>query len=80
MTADSSELPGFTSIPEPDLMFANGGLDKHPLRRLIEYGPYGARYETPAVIRFALVAPTACRDARASLPRRAPSWLSSSLH
>jgi hypothetical protein len=59
MTADGSELPGFTSIPEPDLMFANGGLDKHPLRGLIEYGPYGARYGTLAVIRFALVAPNA---------------------
>jgi hypothetical protein len=59
MTTDGSELPGFTSIPEPDLMFANGGVDKHPLRGLIEHGPYGARYGTPAVIRFALVAPDA---------------------
>ena len=59
MTADISELPGFTSISEPDLVFANGGLDKHPLRGLIEHGPYGAGYGTPAVIRFALLAPSA---------------------
>ncbi|MGH9806279.1 MAG: hypothetical protein ACRD9W_03305 [Terriglobia bacterium] len=59
MTADRSELPGFASIPEPDLMFADGGLDKHPLRGLIEHGPYSVRFGTPAVIRFALVAPNA---------------------
>ena len=34
MTAYSSELPGYATIPEPDLMFAQGGLDKHPLCEL----------------------------------------------
>jgi hypothetical protein len=50
---------GFTSIPEPDLMFAAGGLDKHPLRGLIDHGPYGLRYGTPATLRFALLGPNA---------------------
>jgi hypothetical protein len=59
MRDDSRALPGFARIPEPELMFAAGGLDKHPLRGLIEHGPYGERYGTPAVIRFALVGPTA---------------------
>jgi hypothetical protein len=59
MSGDRSELSGFTTIPEPDLMFADGGRDKHPLRGLIEHGPYGARYGTPAAIRFALVGPHA---------------------
>ncbi len=40
-------------------MFAAGGLDKHPLRGLIEYGPYSARYGTPVAVRFALVGPRA---------------------
>src|SRR5882757_4929043 len=59
MIGDASELPGFTSIPEPDLMFAAGGLDKHPLRGLIEHGPFGLKYGTPATVRFALIGPTA---------------------
>ena len=59
MSGNRSELPGFTSIPEPDLMFAAGGLDKHPLRGLIEYGPYSARYGTPVAVQFALVGPRA---------------------
>src|ERR1019366_8258519 len=44
----------YIRIPEPDLMFAAGGLDKHPLRGLIDHGPYGLRYGTPATLRFAL--------------------------
>jgi hypothetical protein len=56
---NASELPGFRSIPEPDLMFAGDRLDKHPLRGLIVYGPYGLKYGTPARLRLALVAPAA---------------------
>ena len=59
MTANSSELPGYATIPEPELMFAQGGLDKHSLRGLIDHGPYGLKYGTPASVRFALLAPTA---------------------
>jgi len=59
MTEVARELPGFSKIPEPDLMFAAGGLDKHPLRGLIEHGPFGLKYGTPATVRFALIGPTA---------------------
>lgn len=57
MNVQISELPGFSSIPEPDLMFAGGHIDKHPLRGLIVHGPYGARFGTPATIRLALMGP-----------------------
>jgi len=57
VTEHSSELAGYTTLPEPDLMFAAGGLDKHPLRGLIDYGPYGLKYGAPTTVRFALLAP-----------------------
>jgi len=57
MTKQGSELPGHTVLPEPDLMFAGGVLDKHPLRDLISNGPYGLKYGTPASLRLALLAP-----------------------
>ncbi|MEA2874529.1 MAG: hypothetical protein QOH67_4677, partial [Hyphomicrobiales bacterium] len=43
--------------PEPDLMFAGGVVDKHPLRGLISNGPYGLKYGAPASLRLALLAP-----------------------
>jgi hypothetical protein len=54
-----SELPGYTALPEPDLMFAGGVLDTHPLRGLMSNGPYGIKYETLASLRLALLAPKA---------------------
>lgn len=59
MTDRGSELPGYTTLPEPDLMFAGGALDKHPLRGLISEGPYGLKYGTPSTLRLALLAPNA---------------------
>jgi hypothetical protein len=59
MTAERSELPGFLTIPEPALMFAGGKLDKHPLRGLIDHGPFGLKYGTPSSLRLALLAPKA---------------------
>jgi len=59
---DRSEMPGFSVIPEPDLIFAAGKRDKHPLRGLIEHGPYGLKYGTPASLRLALLAPQAYLD------------------
>jgi hypothetical protein len=56
---DRSELPGFATIPEPDLMFAGGKRDKHPLRGLIAHGPYGLKYGTPSTLRLALLGPQA---------------------
>lgn len=58
MTGQSSELPGYIVLPEPDLMFGGGVLDKHPLRGLISNGPYGLKYGTPSTLRLALLAPT----------------------
>jgi hypothetical protein len=59
MTDSVSELFGFTSIPEPELMFSQGGLDRHPLRGLIDHGPYGLKYGAPSALRLALLAPAA---------------------
>lgn len=52
-------LPGFRTIPEPDLMFGGGGLDKHPLRGLVDHGPFSSEYGVLAKLRFALVGPSA---------------------
>jgi hypothetical protein len=57
MSDRGSELPGYTILPEPDLMFAGGALDKHPLRGLISDGPYGLKYGVPSTLRLALLAP-----------------------
>jgi hypothetical protein len=56
---DPSELPGFSVIPEPDLLFGGEKRDKHPLRGLIAHGPYGQKYGAPSVLRLALLAPQA---------------------
>ncbi|MCC6490528.1 MAG: nuclease PIN [Candidatus Hydrogenedentes bacterium] len=55
----TSELPGYAVLPEPDLLFAEDGLHKHPLMGLIEHGPYGLRLGVPSRLRFALIAPAA---------------------
>ena len=55
----TSELPGYTVLPEPDLLFADGCLHKHPLMGLIEHGPYGLRLGAPSRLRLALMAPAA---------------------
>ena len=52
-----SELSGATFLPEPDLLFHNGGRHKHPLLGLIQNGPYGLRLGIPAKLRLALLAP-----------------------
>lgn len=56
MSASSAELGGYTKLPEPDLVFAGGGLSKHPLTGLIEHGPYGLKFGAPTRLRFALLA------------------------
>jgi len=58
MTGYSSELSGYATLPEPDLMFAGGRLEKHPLVGLIQHGPYGLRYGSPSQMRFAMLAPS----------------------
>ncbi|MCY4223506.1 MAG: hypothetical protein OXF06_01610 [Bacteroidetes bacterium] len=53
----ASELCGFTSLPEPELVFNNNLRHKHPLIGLIENGPYGLRLGIPGKLRLALLAP-----------------------
>lgn len=57
MSALASELSGYSFVPEPELRFAGDGLGKHPLRGLIQHGPYGLRYGSPNALRLALLAP-----------------------
>lgn len=57
MTAQPGELAAYSMIPEPDLMFAGNATHKHPLRGLIDNGPFGLKFGTPGRIRFALMAP-----------------------
>jgi hypothetical protein len=59
----TSALAGYTAIPDPNLLFNNGALYKHPLVGLIEAGPYSSRLGFPASVRLAVV----CRQA--DLPR-----------
>ncbi len=56
MTAQRSELAGYTRLPEPELVFHNRAKSRHPLVGLIENGPYGLRFGSPARLRIALVA------------------------
>jgi hypothetical protein len=55
MTGLTTQLCGYTKLPEPDLVFAAGGLSKHPLTGLIEHGPYGLKFGAPSRVRFALL-------------------------
>jgi hypothetical protein len=57
MSGPQSELSGYATLREPDLLFAGDKLHKHPLLGLINHGPYGVKYGTPSTLRLALVAP-----------------------
>jgi hypothetical protein len=57
MSNNSSELSGFTTLPEPELLFSDNRTHKHPLQGLIQYGPFGLKYGTPSALRLALVEP-----------------------
>jgi hypothetical protein len=56
MTA-AGELSGYTSLPEPDLLFAGDHKHKNPLLGLLKYGPYGLKFAAPASLRLAILAP-----------------------
>ena len=57
MSSVSSELCGYSAVREPDLVFAGNRTDKHPLRGLIDNGPYSLKFGMPSSVRFALLAP-----------------------
>lgn len=54
---DVAEISGYATLPEPKLVFADGETNEHPLRGLIDHGPYGLKFGAPTQLRFALVAP-----------------------
>lgn len=57
MTISISELGGYSSLPEPDLLFAQSHTHKHPLLGLISHGPYSLKFGTLTRLRLALLAP-----------------------
>ncbi|MCY3823145.1 MAG: nuclease PIN [Nitrospinae bacterium] len=58
MSVSVGELSGYTTLPEPELLFANNRTGKHPLLGLVKHGPYGLKFGAPATLRFALLAPS----------------------
>lgn len=50
-------LCGYTALPEPNLLFAEGKTGKHPLMGLINHGPYGLKLGNLSNLRVALLAP-----------------------
>lgn len=76
-------LPAYAVTPEPELIFHGGKKDRHPLRGLIEHGPFSLRFGAPSVVRFAVVAPQAemtrvdglIRELSSSaIPKEAPTY------
>lgn len=51
------ELSAYSVLPEPALLFAKGNTDAHPLRGLIDSGPYSHDLGLPAQVRLAYLAP-----------------------
>ncbi len=59
MSMQMPEISGYSTIPEPDLIFADKKAHKHPLLGLLNHGPYGMRLGSPSKLRLALMAPAA---------------------
>jgi hypothetical protein len=60
MSDGFSALSGHTCLPEPELLFAAGGIDTHPLRGLVNCGPYSRDLGFPGQVRLAYLAPEGC--------------------
>jgi hypothetical protein len=58
MTNDPNALPANFILPEPHLLFAGGKTHAHPLRGLVDYGPYSLDIGAPKVVRLAYLAPS----------------------
>lgn len=52
-----SELPAYSVLPEPRLLFQGNKIDVHPLRGLSNYGPYSAEFGYLGQVRLAFLAP-----------------------
>jgi hypothetical protein len=50
-------LSGHAILPEPSLLFDGSQVDTHPLRGLLNYGPYSAKLGFPSRVRLAYLAP-----------------------
>jgi len=59
MSTSAGELSGYTSLPEPDLLFSGKQKHKHPLLGLLNNGPYSLKFGVPGSLRLALLAPKA---------------------
>lgn len=55
--ADPSALPAHSVLPEPQLLFAAGKTEIHPLRGLLKHGPYSLGLFYPQSVRVAYLAP-----------------------
>lgn len=51
----SRELPAYTQLNEPELVFANDQCDKNPLRGLINFGPYSLNMKFFSEIKIAFI-------------------------
>ncbi|CCN21269.1 Piwi domain protein [Bordetella bronchiseptica MBORD762] len=60
MTNDPNVLPANSIISEPGLLFASGKTHIHPLRGLVDHGPYSLDIGAPKVVRLAYLAPSQC--------------------
>ena len=83
MASEHSQLPGYSTTPEPSLVFAEGQLEKHPLRGILRFGPYSHSLGVPARVRVALLCPEGqsaklegvCRElTQAATPREAKNY------
>lgn len=52
------ELSASGQIPEPSLLFANDGIDLHPLRGLLRFGPFSASLNIVQSTKVAYLAPS----------------------
>lgn len=57
MNVTASDLQGYALLPEPRLIFNQGHTELHPLRGLLQLGPYGQSLGVPNRARIAFLAP-----------------------
>ena len=62
MSADPSNLPAHSTLPEPRLLSQANKTDTHPLCGLSKHGPYSAGLGLPGAVRLAYLAPEEYMD------------------
>lgn len=58
MANSPSALPGCSLVSEPQLLFDDAKTARHPLRGLLDHGPYSATLGLPSRVRLAFLAPS----------------------